>query len=204
MKEILEKRPYRSLEDLLYNGDGTWKHSKVNKTCFTALCKIEALSSLSDFTEGRITNHKQILEFLTSEGHYELLRKGRYDTSRVALKRREKTGEPLTDVMEELLKATGDVEDWSRGQKIKNYADLTSASPAHLVFPQEVMTLIDAKGVKSVLEISEGATDIGWFCAVDSIEKKTKNGKSFLKISDRKSTRLNSSHVSESRMPSSA
>jgi len=182
MKEILEKRPYKALDDLLYNPDGTWKHSKVNKTCFSALCKIEALGSLSDFSEGRIINHRQLLEIITGEGNYELLKKGRYDMSKTAVKKREKSGEAPLNILDEVIKLNEDISDWSRGEKISNYVDLTSSSPSYLIFPEDVMSHLKNKGVKSAMEIAENSTDVAWFCVTAATEKKTKNGKSFVRL----------------------
>lgn len=182
VQEIMEKRPYRSLDDLLFNPDGTWKHSKVNKTCFTSLCKIEALESLSDFTDGRISNHRQLLEVITGDKNYELLKRGRFDTSRTALKRREKTGEAPADHLEQCLLTAEGIEDWTRGEKIKNFVELTSSSPADLIFPENIVSLIKSKGVPSALLVEEGTSAVAWFCIVDAVEKKTKNGKPFGKL----------------------
>ena len=75
MEEILEARPFTNLSDLFYNKEGQWRHSKVNKTCFEALCQIEAFSSLEEFKEGKIQNHRQLLEIIAA--NYENIRKGR-------------------------------------------------------------------------------------------------------------------------------
>jgi len=182
MNEILECRPYKSIEDILYNPDGSWRPSKINKTCITALCKIEALSSLTDFTEGKVNNHKQVLDAITSDNNYLLLKKGKYDMSRAAVKRRNETGEQPKNIFQELINAHDYVADWSRAEKIANYIDLTSSSPGYLIFPDAMMKKLKKLNVKSALEIEEGKTEIAWFCITSVSEKKTKAGKTFLKM----------------------
>jgi len=180
MQELLSNRPYKSLEDLLFNPDGTWKHSKANKTCFAALCKIEALGSLSDFSDGTIKNHKQLFEIII--GNYDLLKKGRFDMSKTAIKRRELSGEAPTDILHEVLKMCENIDDWSRSEKIENYVSLTSSTPSHLVFPDSIIHQIKQKKVKSALELEDKSSDIVWFCITTAEEKKAKSGKSFAKL----------------------
>jgi hypothetical protein len=59
---------------------------------------------------------------------------------------------------------------------------LTSASPQDLLFPEEIMSQIEKRNVKSALEVSQGSADIAWFLVTESDEKKTKNGKTFMRL----------------------
>jgi DNA-directed DNA polymerase III PolC len=182
MKEIIANRPYRSIEEMLYNEDGTWRHTKVNKTCFAALCKIEALSSLSEFMDGKVKNHRHLLEVLTAEKNYDILKKGKFDMSRTAVKRRKETGEEPKAILDELIEIHEDTADWSRSEKISNYIDLTSSSPSYLIFPDEIMKKLRSNSIKSIFDVEEGKTEISWFCITSATEKKTKNDKSFVKL----------------------
>ncbi|NDC78380.1 MAG: hypothetical protein EBZ67_10985, partial [Chitinophagia bacterium] len=51
--EILEMRPYKSIDDLLWNEDGTWRHSKFNKKALESLIKIRAFGSMDMVGEGK-------------------------------------------------------------------------------------------------------------------------------------------------------
>ena len=70
--------------------------------------------------------------------------------------------------------------------------------------------LFDFEGKVSGVVVSEGASDEEFDLGVDAFEAAGADGieavveDSFLGRTDRKSTRLNSSHVTVSRMPSSA
>ena len=85
--EIMQKRPYHSLQDLLYDEDGKWRHSKMNKTAFKSLCSIEAFGSLEEIKSGKIKNHRQLLAILTDDKNYETLRKGPYGLTKTQVAR---------------------------------------------------------------------------------------------------------------------
>ena len=73
MEEIIEARPFRNLRELFFNEEGKWRHSKVNKTCFGALCQIEAFASLQEFQDGDLENHRQLYHLIVD--NYEQIRK---------------------------------------------------------------------------------------------------------------------------------
>jgi DNA polymerase-3 subunit alpha len=179
--EILSLRPFTSIDDFLYNEDGKWRLSKINKTCLSALCKIEALSSLKDFEQSDI-NYNQLLYTFTDENNYVLLKKGRYGKTTTQLKKlvkEEIEPEPIVDV---LLQKYANLEDWTRTQKINLQFDLTSSVDPELLFSSKLMNRLGEKNVSSLHKIQSGTAGIGWFCVQDVIQKKTKNGKTFYRI----------------------
>lgn len=182
MQEIMIRRPYKSLDDLFWNEDGSWKHSKLNKTCFTSLCKIEAFGSLEEMQTNEITNHKQLLAIITDGKNYDTLRKGRYGKTKTQVKRAVKNDETLKPILDNLKSDYASLPDWNRTEKILNYIDLTSGVSNGLVFPDEFVRRIESKNVDSVFQVSAGARGVGWFCVTDVITKKTKNGKPFYRF----------------------
>jgi DNA polymerase-3 subunit alpha len=182
MDEIMIRRPYTALHDLFWDEDGKWKHSKVNKTCFTSLCKIEAFGSIEEMKSGVVSNHNQLLNMITDEKNYETLRKGPSGMTKTQVKRAAKNGDAMPPMLDVLREKYSDVYDWSRTEKIVNYVDLTSGVDNDLVFPPELMERIRAKDVPSALKIAGGARGIGWFCVTEVIKKKTKNGKPFYRL----------------------
>ena len=103
MQEILEMRPYKSLISMFYDENGSWRHSKMNKTCLSSLCKIEALQSLDEFTDGTICSHRQLFEALAHEKNYEKLRKGIHGLTKTQIKKLEKTGEEPQIYLHQIL-----------------------------------------------------------------------------------------------------
>lgn len=182
MEEIMMMRPYKSLFDLLYDEDGIWKHSKMNKTAFRSLCKVEAFGSLQDLQDGSIMNHRQLLAILTEGSNYETLRKGMYGITKTQVKRAQKNGERLEPILDSLQSEYDKLPDWNRTEKITNYMDLTSSVNNGLVFPEALVERIKRKNISSVFDIPAGERGVGWFCITDVIAKTTKNGKPFYRF----------------------
>jgi DNA polymerase III alpha subunit len=183
-KEIIAHRPYQALDDLFFNDDGEWYHSKMNKTCFANLCKIEAFNSIKEVADGTIDHHRQLHEIIV--GGYDRLRKGRKGLSRTQVKRREKKGELVPDVLETLIEENRYSEDWTRIEKIQMSYDLTKTARLDLIFPEGILEKLERKGIPPVTEIGGKKKAICWFFIVDCQVKKTKTGKPFtrLKVSD--------------------
>jgi len=178
--EIFENRPYQTLDDLFFTEDGSWRHSKLNKTAFSTLCKMEAFSSLKEIKEGILNNHRQLFEMIIS--NYDRLRKGRYGVTKTQQKRALKNGEELIPVVNDIMKVVKTVTDWNRTEKIQNYMDLSNDASIDLLFPQSFVDKVEQKNVGSVFKIPSGEKGIGWFCILETIKKKTKNGKDFLRL----------------------
>jgi len=182
MEEIMLLRPYKSVDDMLFDSEGRWKHSKMNKTCITSLCKVEAFQSLQDLKDGTIENHHQLLAIITDAKNYDTLKKGRYGLTKTQVKKMEKNGEIPQPLLPQLISDYQMLQDWTRIEKVKNYVDLTQSVNNSLVFPDEMMERVHEKDIPSVFSVPAGEKGIGWFCAMEIIHKKTKNGKDFMRM----------------------
>jgi DNA polymerase III subunit alpha len=175
VKEIFANRPYESIDHMLFNEEGKWYHSKLNKTGFAALCKVEALHTLKEMWDGTIQNHKQLHEIIIE--NYNDLKKSRWGMTIRQAKKKE-----APDRFLQLIEKTANTEDWNRLEKLQMYQELCSATRDDLAFPDEMLTKIQSSGVKSVLQFDPGEKAIGWFCVIDWIKKTTKNKKTFYRI----------------------
>ena len=175
VEEIIRNRPYSSLDQMLFNEEGKWYHSKLNKTGFTALCKIEALHSLEEMWNGSVENHRQLMSIIID--NYDKLRKSRWGMS---LRKAKKESPP--EMLPQLIESTKGMWDWTRIEKLKNYHDLCSETRNDLAFPDELMEKINKSGVKPVLTMEPGEKCIAWFCVVEMIKKTTKNKRTFYRI----------------------
>jgi DNA polymerase-3 subunit alpha len=182
MEEIMQNRPYKSLDDLLFDGEGEWRHSKVNKTALRALCMIEALGSLKELRDGTIRNHRQLLAILTDDKNYDTLRKGQWGMTKSQFKKVTKDGSTPDTITAKLIEQYQGLPDWSRTEKISNYVEMTSSAPHNLVFPDAFVKRIRDKDVQSIFRIEGGSKGVGWFCVAEAIQKATKKGKPFLRI----------------------
>jgi len=179
VREIMENRPYKSLESMLYKDDGTWRHSKVNKTTLTSLCSTEALRSLEDFKNGTVTNHRQILATLTEGKNYDILRRGRFGYTKTEMKRLLKEGGTPEVTFWKLFDEYKNLPDWSRTEKLQMYFDLTATSRDDLMFPAEVIARTKKADVQPITVVPDGEHEICWFLVLEFVQKKTKNGKVF-------------------------
>ncbi len=180
VEEIMRNRPYTCLSDILFTDTDTWRPSKMNKTCFDSLCKVEAFSNLQEMTDGTIDNHRQLYNMIV--GNYDQLKKGRYGMTKTAYKKLVKTQGFVKDYLPTLAEETRGTHDWVRSEKIGFSVDLMAGADESLVFPPKIMKKIEKSGLRPVTDLSGKEKDVVWFCIQEIHEKETKNGKVFYKM----------------------
>ena len=166
--EIIEHRPYKNIEELLWNENGSWKHSKFNKRALEALISIKAFDSLDSIGEGKtFNNYKQMHEILIN----------RNSEIKKWTKKNPNAGR---EAFRAILMETNDIEEWSKREQVENSTKyLGSFTPSTLV-PDYVMAKFEEKGVKPIDELA--ATDVCWFIVTAVQQKMTKNKKPYLVI----------------------
>jgi DNA polymerase III alpha subunit len=177
--EVFANRPYKNLNNLFYDEEGVWKHSKLNKTAFSSLSKMEAFKSLDEFKNDDLNNHKQLHDLILD--NYAILKKGCWGMTKTAVKRAQKNNEEITPIIEKLLSKYKIISDWNRSEKIKNYFELSNDASDDLLFPPELLKKLKQKQIDSVFNIPAGERGIGWFTVTEVIRKTTKNGKAFMR-----------------------
>jgi len=166
VEEIMENRPYKSVEDMLWNEDGSWKHSKFNKRALEALIAIKAFDSLDCIGHDRtFTSHKQMSEILVNRNS---------DIKKHA-KKNPTVG---MEAFRAALVETKDMNEWTRSEMVDNSIKYLGSFNAAMLMPDEILQKLESKGVKSVDDLSE--SDIYWFIVSDAKPKKTKTGKPYL------------------------
>lgn len=169
IEEIVANRPYSSIEDLLWNDDGTWRHSKFNKRALESLVKIGAFDSLDIVGPGKLfSSYKQM--------HYVIVENN--DMIRKSTKKEPHLGK---NNFYSLIKGTEGMEEWSASEKAVNYVECLGSADLTMVVDNNLLAKLEEKGVKSVDELEIGK-DICWFAIQSSTPKKTKNGKNYLSL----------------------
>jgi DNA polymerase-3 subunit alpha len=164
--EIIEKRPYKNVEEMLWNEDGSWKHSKFNKRSLEALIGIKAFDSLDCIGYGKtFSSYKQMNEILIDRN--------------VEIKKHTKKN-PLVGMesFKNILIETQDIEEWTRSEMVDNSIKYLGSFNAAMLMPEDILQKLESKGVQSVDDLSD--TNIYWFIIADSKPKKTKTGKPYL------------------------
>lgn len=166
--EIMENRPYHTIEEMLWSPAGEWRHSKFNKRALEGLIAIKAFDSLDCVGPGKtFSNYKQMHEVLIN-------RNG-------DLKKRTKKN-PFVGVenFRKILSETIDMEDWTREELVENSTKfLGSFNPSVLISPS-VAQKLESHGIKPIEDLEQ--SDVCWFIVLDVKEKKTKNNKSYLML----------------------
>lgn len=184
--ELIEKRPYNSIDEFLWNDDGTWKHSKFNKRALEALVRIEALNSLDCVGPDKVfKNYKHMWVTLFGE-HTELVKKRKNDDTLTevtkdhsTLIKRSTKSDPFEGkrMMYELARRFADTPDFTPEERLKIYEEYFGSIDASLLVDNKKLAKLAEKGVRSVDEYDE--PDIYWFAVVSCEMKMTKNKKTY-------------------------
>jgi DNA polymerase-3 subunit alpha len=180
VEEIISRRPFNNIDEMLFTEDGKWRPSKMNKTCFDSLCKVEAFGSLKEMKDGTIVNHRQLHE--TIVGNYDLLKKGRHGMTKTAVKKMMKDIGEIPRFIDQKVIENYDLIDWPRESKITFSVDLMAGADETLVFPPRIMKKIENANVRSASSLVGKEKDIVWFCIQTLEERTTKNGKTFYRM----------------------
>jgi len=167
--EIERFRPYENIEDFLWNKDGSWKHSKLNKRVIDGLIKINGFNSLDIIGEGKLFKNAKQMYFVVVENMNKI-------------KQRTKNN-PFKGMNNfyELVKESKDIADWTTQEKLDQYMELIGDLDLDLLLPSELrQKLIDIK-IKCVDDFVQ--EDIYWCITSDVVYKKTKNGKPYALLS---------------------
>jgi DNA polymerase-3 subunit alpha len=167
--EISQNRPYSSVEDLLWDINGAWRHSKFNKKAFSTLIKLGAFESMNIVGDDKIfKNYHQMHAVLVD--HYD-------DLKRATARKRDRN---YKELLAQYIMENKDLEDWTPGQKIEHSKELAGSVDLNLILPPEVRKLLDDKRIKS---IDDWDGENYYWAIVTKVEvKPTKNGRKFLKI----------------------
>lgn len=167
-EEVLSLRPYKSIEDFLWNEDGSWKHSKFNKRSIEALIKICAFESLDCVGEDKLFNsYRHMYEVIINN----------IDDIKKSTKKDPHMGRKK---FYELVRTVGRLPEWTRKELVENQMDVFgNLDVSTLIAPETLEHLIE-KNVKTIDEWDN--PEIYWFCVQECEPKKTKTGKNYLDI----------------------
>lgn len=165
-EEIISMRPFESIEQVLYNEDGTWRPSKFNKKALEALIKVGAFASLGCVGEGKVFNsYRHMYEVLIENSD--------------AIKKSSKKDPHLgRKTMYEIARALAPMEEWTRKEQAENQIEVFGSLDVSALLEPAVMQRLEDKGVRSIDEWN--AKDYYWFCIMEAIPKQTKAGKNYL------------------------
>lgn len=168
IEEIMEHRPYKSAEDLLWGANGEWKHSKFNKRAMEALIKIRAFDSMGIIGKNKtFSSYKQM--------HFVVIDK--MDEIKKRLKKDPDVGRKSFN---RLLLESADTPEWTRTELAMSLVEHLGSCNASALVPDTIMQKFSDMGIRSI-DDHEGH-DMYWFIVTETKQKKTKNGKPYLAL----------------------
>ena len=183
VEEIMEMRPFETIEQLLYNEDGTWRPSKFNRKAMEALIKVRAFDSLGCVGDGKVfRSYRHMYETLMGT-YTEVVpvRKGSEETvERVrdhgTMIKRSTKKDPHEGLKNLYTLARGLVDDfgqeWTRKELAENKAECFGSADVVSIFEPGIFDRLAAKGVKPIEDLETGETSHVWFITVTAPAKK--------------------------------
>jgi DNA polymerase-3 subunit alpha len=168
--EIYKNRPYRTIEDLLWDENENWKHSRLNKRALSNLIKMNSLDSMELVGEGKqFSNNKQL--------HYVLVDHAD-DLKRAVSRKKSKNHKEL---LESLIKDSQQIEDWNQQEKVDFSKELIGLVDSELIITPEVRQYLDTVNIESI-DNWEVDGVLYWAIVDKSSIGQTKKGKKFGKM----------------------
>jgi DNA polymerase III subunit alpha len=172
--EILQNRPYDSIENLLWNEDGSWKHSRFNKKALESLIKIRGLNSVNVVGENKtFSSYKQMLNVMESG----------YGDFKKSTKRNPKVG--MTNFYQ-VLSETDREQEWSQKDLMDFESKLLGSVNVEALLSEKLMEKLKQKNIKSIDDWSQ--KDYYWFMVTAANRKLTKNKKPYFLLNGIAST----------------
>jgi DNA polymerase III alpha subunit len=165
-EELMQNRPFTSIEQMLWNEDGTWRLSKFNKKALDALIRVGAFASLDCVGEGKLFDSYHHMHEVIVE-NMDFIKKSSKKDPHLGRK-----------TFFELARALSPMPEWSRKEQAENQVEVLGSLDVTSMLEPEVMERLFNKGVKAVDEWTQ--KDFYWFCVMDAVPKKTKTGKNYL------------------------
>jgi DNA polymerase-3 subunit alpha len=167
--EIEQNRPYKSLEDLLWNSNDTWRHSKFNRRAFSTLVKLGAFDSLEIIGENKtLKNYKQLHHIIVDNG--EKIKK--------AISKKNKTHK---EELKSLILEAQKLEDFTLQEKVQFSQDLSGTIDIDLIVTPEIKDYLEQAGIESIDNWQD--EDIPCWAIIKSCSKATtKTGKTYMRL----------------------
>jgi DNA polymerase III alpha subunit len=202
VEEIMEKRPFKSIEDMLYNEDGTWRLSKFNRKAMEALIKVRAFGSLQCVGPDKIfKSYRHMYETLMGscveivekkKGSGEFVERVRDHSTLIKRSSKNDPYEGKKNFYELARKlAETHSEEWSQAELAEFQVEFFGTADVTMMFDQKYFDKFNQMDIPSIEDLEIGDTKYVWFVTVlaavkkggepqAGIKKTTKNGKEYV------------------------
>lgn len=161
-------KPYRRFEDLLWDENGDWRHSKFNKASMKLLVQTESLKSLELVGQGRLFPHWRALEYVLIDHADQLKKKLKSDPDRPQR------------LLAQYIEEAQSLPDWTTDEKIAFRVEHMGTFDASVVISKEAIETIEEMGIQAINSMDGSGTY--WFVLTAIRVRTTKNGKEYLML----------------------
>ena len=162
VQEILSQRPYKGVDDLFWNDDGSWKHSKLNKRAISVLLQMRAFDSLD--WKNTFASYKHFHDVVIEN----------WNDIKKSTKRDPDKGK---NFLKSFLLENESSNEWSMQELAENSMALLGTVNVEMIMPDNLLDRLSEKGVHSIDDWS--GENIHWMLLTDYISKKTKKNKPY-------------------------
>ncbi len=169
VSEILVKRPYNKLEDLLWDSAGEWKHSKFNKKTFESLVKVGAFDSMNLVGPDRTFETYRQMHHVVIDSMDDLRKRLKTDPERHVRR------------LGELIAESKQLPDWDRGEIVKSHVELFGSVEPDVLLSDDVRAQLKQFDIPPIEECQGKGTH--WFVLSDVKKKTARNGRNYFMLS---------------------
>ncbi len=170
VNEILAKRPYDTLEDLLWDTDGVWKHSKFNSKALGALVKIGAFDSMNLVGPGKKFDTYRQLHHVLVDGQSDLK------------KRLKKDPEFHTRRLTEMTLEAKMLPDWERDEIVKAQVELFGSIEPEALLDAETREQLRQHEIPPIEMCNSPKFGTYWMVLSDAKKKTARTGNNFFQL----------------------
>ena len=164
--EIFANRPYDNVEEFLWNEDGTWRHSKLNKRAVSVLIQLRAFETMN--WEDKFTSYKHFHDIVIDN----------WDKIRKSTKREPDRGK---NHFRSVLLESESVSEWTMQEIAQNSLDLIGTINTESIMQPELLEKLKQKDISSIDDFK--GENIYWAMITGFVSKKTRNKKPYLILS---------------------
>lgn len=169
VSEILIKRPYNKLEDLLWDSTGEWKHGKFNKKAFESLVKVGAFDSMNLVGPNRLFETYRQMHHVVIENMDDLRKRLKSDPER------------HTRRLSELIAESKQLPDWDRSDIVKSHVELFGSIDPDQLLSDNIRLQLKQFDIPSIEDCQGKSTH--WFILSDVKKKTARNGRNYFMMS---------------------
>jgi len=174
VEEILEQRPYSSIEDLFWDEEGKWKHAKFNKRAIESLIKIRAFDSLDCVGPDKTFQSYSHMHTVLMENFNDIRKRTKKDPYR-----------GKNNFIKALVESPRS-EEWSFDALMNFEEELLGTINVEALLPKKFVKKMTEKNIHSLDD--HNGREFYWFVLTKAIPKLTKNKKPYLLLNGIAST----------------